>query len=160
MNQIDQSVDQIKSVSLFFRDASVLVSLYHGIIPHVASAHVTHNRGFSTYSTVVYWIKHHSPSDSSTDAYWASGATSRGGPTTTNFRKIKRNFLKIYVNETTNVVYNASKSKKIRFWKEIQKHFFNETIEHVIHYTLQGIDTNEKYSYEYDVLMFRYELSV
>ncbi len=54
VNQIDQSVSQIKSVSSFFRDASVLISLYHDIISHVASEHVTHNRGHITYSTVAY----------------------------------------------------------------------------------------------------------
>jgi hypothetical protein len=70
-----------KECFIIFRDASVLISLNHDIIPHVASAHVTHNREHTTYSTVVYWIKHHPSSDSSTDAYWASGATSRGGLT-------------------------------------------------------------------------------
>jgi hypothetical protein len=66
------------------------------------------------------------------------------------FSKLQINFLTIHVNDDSNILYNAIKSKIVKIWQEIQNHFNNSTNIHIIYYILQMIDTNENYSYEYE----------
>jgi hypothetical protein len=66
------------------------------------------------------------------------------------FSKLQINFLTIHVNDDNNILYNAIKSKVVKIWQEIQNHFNNSTNIHIIYYTLQMIDTNENYLYEYE----------
>jgi hypothetical protein len=66
------------------------------------------------------------------------------------FSKLQINFLTIHVNDVNIILYNAIKSKIVKIWKEIQNHFNNSTNIHIIYYTLQMIDTNKNYSYEYE----------
>ncbi len=66
------------------------------------------------------------------------------------FSKLQIDFLTIHVNDDSNILYNATKSEIVKIWQEIQNHFNNSTNTHIIYYTLQMIDTNENYSYEYE----------
>jgi hypothetical protein len=66
------------------------------------------------------------------------------------FSKLQINFLTIHVNDDSNILYNAIKLKIVKIWQKIQNHFNNLTNIHIIYYTLQMIDTNESYSYEYE----------
>jgi hypothetical protein len=66
------------------------------------------------------------------------------------FSKLQIDFLTIHVNDVNIILYNVIKSKIVKIWKEIQNYFNNSTNIHIIYYTLQMIDTNENYSYEYE----------
>jgi hypothetical protein len=66
-----------------------------------------------------------------------------------NFKKLKVNFLKIYL-DFTHIVFNASKFEKIQLWTNFQNRFNDEIMNHIIHYILQMIEIDEEYLYEYE----------
>ncbi len=66
-----------------------------------------------------------------------------------NYEKLRMNFLKIYL-DSTHIFFNAPKPEKIQPWTNFQNRFNDEIMNHIIHYTLQMIEIDEEYSYEYE----------